>query len=138
MIALPVAAEVEPVPGDFPRRCRDRGGWAQVRPGRLAAQPPGVVSRRDEQQRRGVGPDPVEDEEPGGAGGDQRDDELVEALELAAGELGASSQLPQRDPGGITGNVAGAGAAATRSWPPGPVRVRGEPGPGSSGPRALA
>jgi hypothetical protein len=56
-----------------------------VRPGGLAAQPPGVVSGRDEQQRRGVGPDPVEGEQAGGAGGDQGDNELVEALKLAAG-----------------------------------------------------
>jgi len=44
-----------------------------------------VVPGRDEQQRRGVGPDPVEGEQAGGAGSDQRDDELAEALELAAG-----------------------------------------------------
>jgi hypothetical protein len=48
-----------------------------VRPGGLAAQPLGVVSRRDEQQRRGVRPDSVEGEQAGGAGGDQRDDELL-------------------------------------------------------------
>ena len=44
-----------------------------------------MVPGRDEQQRRGVGADPVEGEQAGSAGGDQRDDELVEALELAAG-----------------------------------------------------
>ena len=74
MVGLPVTAGVEPVPGDFPRRRRDGRGGAQVRPGGLAAQPLGVVSRRDEQQRRGVRPDSVEGEQAGGAGGDQRDD----------------------------------------------------------------
>jgi hypothetical protein len=77
MVGLPAAAGAVPVPGDFPRRCRDGRGGAQVRPGGLAAQPPGVVSRRDEQQRRGVRPDSVEGEQTGGAGGDQRDDELL-------------------------------------------------------------
>jgi hypothetical protein len=54
MAALTVAAGVEAVAGDFPRLCGDRGGGAQVRPGRLGAQPAGVVPRRDEQQRRGM------------------------------------------------------------------------------------
>ena len=54
VVGLAVAAGVEPVAGDFPRRCGDRGGAAQVRPGRLAAQPFGVIPGRDEQQRRGV------------------------------------------------------------------------------------
>jgi hypothetical protein len=60
MVGLAVAARVEPVAGDFPRRRRDRGGGAQVRPGSLATQPPGMVPRRDEQQRRGIRADPVE------------------------------------------------------------------------------
>jgi hypothetical protein len=80
MVGLAVTAGIEPVAGDFPRRGRDRGGAAQVRPGRLAAQPPGVISGRDEQQRRGAGADPVEGEQAGGMRGDQRDDELVQAL----------------------------------------------------------
>ena len=70
-----------------------------MRPGRLAAQPPGVIPGRDEQQRRGVGADPVEGEQPGGMGGHERDDELVEALKLAVQELRAPPQLAQRDAG---------------------------------------
>jgi hypothetical protein len=50
-----------------------------------------MVSRRDEQQRRGVRADPVEGEQGGGTGGDQRDDELVEPPELAVEELRAPS-----------------------------------------------
>ncbi len=129
MVGLPVAAGVQPVAGDLPRRCGDGGGRAQVRPGGLAAQPPGVVSRRDEQQRRGVGPDPVEAEQPGGTGGDQGDDELVEALELAVQEHRAPSQLAQRDPGGITGDVAGAGPQRRDPGHQGGRGVGGEPGP---------
>ena len=68
-----------------------------------------MVSRRDEQQRRGIGADPVEGEQARGAGGDEGDDELIEALELAVEELGAPSQLPQRDADGIAHDVAGAG-----------------------------
>ena len=60
-----------------------------MRPGGLAAQSFRVVPGCDEQQRRGVGPDPVEGEKPGGAGGDERTDELIEALELAIEELRA-------------------------------------------------
>jgi hypothetical protein len=44
-----------------------------------------VISGRDEQQRRGARAEPVEGEQARGAGGDQRDDELVQAGELAAG-----------------------------------------------------
>jgi len=42
-------------------------------------------------------------------GGDKGEDELVEALELAVEELGAPSQLAQRDPGGIPDSGAGTG-----------------------------
>ena len=84
-----------------------------MRPGRLAAQPPGVVPGRDEQQRRGAGADPVQGEQAGGAGGDQRDDELVQAGELAVQELGAPPQLAQRDAGGVADEYCRAGGAAT-------------------------
>ncbi len=73
-------------------------------------QPPGVVSGRDEQQRRGAGADSVEGEQAGGAGGDQRDDELVQAGELAVQELGAAPQFAQRDAGGVADGTAGPGA----------------------------
>jgi hypothetical protein len=41
--------------------------------------------------------------------GEERDDELVEACELAAEELRAASQLAQRDPGGVADGGAGPG-----------------------------
>ena len=49
-------------------------------------------------------------------GGYQRDDELVQALELAVQELRPPPELPQRDADGVAGDLAG----------PGPER--GEPG----------
>jgi hypothetical protein len=94
MVGLPVAAGVEPVAGDFPRGCGDRGGGAQVRPGGLGAESSGVVPGGDEQQRRRVGADPVQAQQPGGAGGDQGDDELVQELELAVQELSALENNP--------------------------------------------
>ena len=65
-----------------------------------------MIPGGDEQQRRGVGPDPVQGQEPGGADGDQRDDELVETLELAVQEHRAPSELAQRDAGGVAGDIA--------------------------------
>src|SRR6266702_66854 len=44
-----------------------------------------------------------------GSGRHQRDDELVQADELAVQELSAPAQLTQRDTGGVAGDVAGAG-----------------------------
>jgi hypothetical protein len=69
-----------------------------------------VIPGRDEQQRRGARADPVHGEQARGAGGDQGDDEIVQAAELAVQELGAPSQFPQRDADGIARDVAGAGA----------------------------
>ena len=46
---------------------------------------PGLGSGRDEQQRRGAGAGPVDGEQARGTGGHQRDDELVQPPELAAG-----------------------------------------------------
>jgi hypothetical protein len=40
-----------------------------------------------------VGADPEDGEQPGGAGGDEGADELIEALELAVEELRAATQL---------------------------------------------
>ena len=62
-----------------------------MRPGRLGPQPCGVVSGGDQEQGGGVGADAVQGEQAGGAGGDERDDQLVQALELAVEELRASS-----------------------------------------------
>src|SRR5258708_4379225 len=69
-----------------------------------------VQSGGDEQQRRGVGADAVEGEQARGAGGHEGDDELVEAVELAAGEFGAPAELPQRDAGGVADDVTRTGA----------------------------
>src|SRR5216683_4846277 len=55
------------------------------------------------------GPTPVQGGQAGGAGGDQRDDELVQAGELAGWELGAAPQLAQRDAGGVADGTAGPG-----------------------------
>ena len=43
-----------------------------------------MVPAGDEQQHRGVGADAVQGEQAGSAGGDEREDQLVQALELAA------------------------------------------------------
>jgi hypothetical protein len=63
-----------------------------------------------------------------GASGDQRDDQLVEALELAAGKLGAPAQLAQRDPGRVTGDAAGTGPQRRQLSDQVSGRVPGEPG----------
>jgi len=55
---------------------------AQVRPGGLGAEPFGVVSCRDEQQRSGVGADPVAGQQPGGLRCHERADEVIEAFDL--------------------------------------------------------
>ena len=49
MVGLAVAAGIEAVTSDFPRRCRDRDDRAQVRPGRLGAQPLRVIPGGDRQ-----------------------------------------------------------------------------------------
>jgi hypothetical protein len=68
------------------------------------------------------------------SGGDQGDDELVEALELAVEEHGAPSQLAQRDPGGISGDVTGAGPQRRDPGHQGSRGVLGESGPQVIGP----
>ena len=81
-----------------------------------------MVPGSDQQQRGGVRADPVQGQQPRGAGGDEGDDELVQALELAAGELRALSQLAQRDADGVADGARQAGTAAT------PGRRPGRPG----------
>src|SRR5712691_7693556 len=93
-----------------------------------------MVPAGDEQQRRGAGADAVQGEQAGSAGGDERDDQLVQALELAAGELGAPSQLAQRDPGGVADGAAGPGPQRGRLGHQGGYGVPGEPGPQVIGP----
>jgi hypothetical protein len=94
-----------------PPEAPSSGGFrlSALRPGGLGAEPPGVVAGGDEEQRGGVRADPVQGEQPGGAGGDEGDDKLVEALELAVEELRAPAQLAQREPGGVADDVAGPG-----------------------------
>jgi len=84
VVGLAVPAEIKPVPPHLPLRGRDRRDPAQVRPGGLTAQPFRVVPGRDQQQRRGVQADAVQGDQ-AGRGGDERDDELVQPLELAVG-----------------------------------------------------
>jgi hypothetical protein len=56
----------------------------------------------------------VQGEQAGGASGDERGNELVEALELAVEEFGAPAQLAQRDAGGGADDVAGPGRSDAR------------------------
>ena len=53
----------------------------------------GVVAGRDEQQRRCVRADAVEGKQTRGAGGHQRDDELVQLADLIAEELRAATEF---------------------------------------------
>ena len=96
-----------------------------MRPGGLAAQPLGVIPGRDQQQGRGIGADAVEAEQAGGAGGHERDDEVIEPLELAVEELHAPAELPQRDADRVLGGVTGPGAQRRDRFG---QRGRGEPG----------
>ena len=50
-----------------------------------------MISGGDQEQGGGVGADAVEGEQAGSAGGDERDDQLIEALELAVEEFGPPS-----------------------------------------------
>jgi hypothetical protein len=79
-----------------------------VHPGGLAAQPLRVVPG-DEQQRGGVRADAVEAEQAGCAGGDQRDDKVIQPLNLRVEELHAPAQFPQRDAQRVLGSVTWAG-----------------------------
>jgi hypothetical protein len=88
----------------------EAGIGAVPRPGDFGAEPVRVVPGGDQQQQcSGLRADAVESEQPGGAGGDERADQLVQALHLAIQELCAAPELAQRDPDGIGGRVAGPG-----------------------------
>jgi len=78
-----------------------------MRPGRLGPQPCGVVCGGDQEQGGGVGAGAVQGEQAGGAGGDERDDQLAGAPGLAGGEGGAPIvQFDVRDFGfAITGEM---------------------------------
>jgi hypothetical protein len=100
-----------------------------------------MIPGRDEQQRRSARAEPVNGEQARGMGGYQRDDELVQALELAVQELRAPPQLPQRDTDGVAGDIAGPGTQGRQPGYQGSRRVPGEPGSQVIGPvriRALA
>ncbi len=85
MVGLAVTAGAVPVAGDFPddagigatpHRCAQAASLRSL---------PGVIPGRDEQQRRSARAEPVYGEQARVMGGNQRDDELVQAAELTAG-----------------------------------------------------
>jgi hypothetical protein len=57
-----------------------------------------MVPGGDQHQRGGVRADAVQAQQARRAGGDQRDDQLIQALHLRVQELGAAAQLAQRNP----------------------------------------
>jgi hypothetical protein len=65
-----------------------------VRARGLGPQPFGVVPSGDQEHGSGVGTNPVKGEPPRGAGSDQREDQLLQALELAVEELRAPPEFP--------------------------------------------
>jgi hypothetical protein len=88
-----------------------------------------VVPGRDQQQRCGVRADAVQGEQAGRAGGDGRDDEIIQPVELGVEELHAPAQLPQCDPDRVFGGVTGAGPQRRDGLGQRGGRVPGEPGP---------
>ena len=95
-----------------------------------------MIAGGDQQERGGVRADAVQGQQARRAFGDQRADQLIEAVQLAIEELGTAAELAQRDPGRVAGHVA---------WP-GPQRrdrlyqlrrgAPGEPGPQLPGGRS--
>jgi hypothetical protein len=102
---------------------------ARVGPGGLAPQPLRAVTRGDEQQRRGAGADAVKAEQVRRAGGDQRDDELVEPPGLVVEELHAPAELAQRDAQRVAVGVARAGPQRRHRLGEGSRPEPGKPGP---------
>jgi hypothetical protein len=66
-----------------------------------------MVPSGDQEEWGGLGANAGQGEQAGRAGGHQGDDQIVGALHLVIEELGAPSQFPQGEPGGIAGRVAG-------------------------------
>ena len=93
-----------------------------------------VVPGGDQEQGGGVGADTVQGEQAGGTSGDERGDELIQALELAVEELRAPAQLPQRDTSGVADDVAGPGPQRRQAADQAGGRVPGEPGAQVVGP----
>jgi Transposase IS116/IS110/IS902 family len=96
--------------GDHPERLRSEAAWAHLcGVARIPVSSGKTVRRRlnpggDRQANHALwrivftrlgsdGADPEDGEQPGGAGGDEGADELIEALELAVEELRAATQL---------------------------------------------
>jgi len=88
-----------------------------------------MVAGGYEQQRRGVGADPVEGEQPRGVVGDEGDEQLADAVDLVGEKLGASAQLAQRDAGGVADGVARARTQRGCLGHQRGTRVPCEPGP---------
>jgi hypothetical protein len=128
VVGLPVAGRVEAPPDGLGRGCRDRGYGAQVRPGGLGPQPLGVVPSGDEQDRGGVGADAVQGDQARSMTGDQGPDEVIQALDLAAGELGAPPEFAQGDPGVVADDSAGPGPQGRQLGDQVSGSVPGEPG----------
>ncbi len=108
---MAVPAAVEAASGDLARGRFDGGDTAEVGPGGFGAEPFGVVTRGDQQQRGGVDADAEHAQQTGGDLGDQVGHELVEG-----GLLGVEDQHPltegsQRDLGGVDHRV------AAGTWP---------------------
>jgi len=103
--------------------------WAQAASLRSRS---GVVSGGDQEHGRGAGADAVEAEQAGSRGGDERDDEVVQPLDLAVEEARAPAQLAQRDADRVPGGIA-------RPGPQGRDRLgqRGRGVPGEPGPQVI-
>ena len=109
MVGLAVTAGIEPVTGDSSRGRGDRRGSAQVRPGGLGAQPPGVVPGSDQQHGGGAGAGAVELEQSGGVGGHERMISMSSRPGLAVQELGTAAELTQGQQGVPADHAARAG-----------------------------
>ena len=130
LVGFAVAAAVEPVPaGDLAGGGRDRGDATQVRRRAFAAQPLRVIPGSDQQQRGGIRAGAVPGEQARRAGGDQRADQLFQAVQLGVQELHAATQLAQRDPGRIAGHITRPGGQRRDRGCQRGRGMPGEPGP---------
>ena len=107
--------------GAAPHRCahelslRSRSGWSPAAISSSAAVSEPTPCRREQARR---------------AGGDQRADQVIQALQLGVQELGAAAQLAQRDPGARSrGTSPGRGRSAAIASTSCAGVVPGEPGP---------
>ena len=130
VIGLAVAAGVEAVAGALARGGGDRGGGAQVRPGRLGPQPRGVVPGGDQERGGGVGADAVQGEQAVTSG------TISSSRRPGLAARGTARVVPARAArsGWRSRRCCRGGAAAMRSRLPGPLRCGGRTG--SAGRRA--